>query len=180
MVIHVTRGQHHLTPHQRAQLISFAQRFRATDTGNGRIVIAAPSGAANEVAGMHAVRQMREMLAEEGIRDSNMIVEAYHSEDSHQPPVRLSFLRYVAEAPQCGHFPTNLARESSNLPYPNFGCATQRTFAAQVANPADLIEPRNSTPRSSQRRDVTLNKYIKGEVSTAAKSEDERVRVEDQ
>ncbi len=40
-------------------------------------------------------------------------------------PVRVSYLRFVAEGPVCGAWPTNLAFEPNNLPYPNFGCANQ-------------------------------------------------------
>ena len=178
MKVAVRRGGHGLSPQNRAKVMGFAARFRASDTGNGRVVVQAPSGAPNEVAGMHAVREIRRLLAEEGISDTNVIVEAYHSNDNPEPPVRLSFLRYVAEGPECGNFSSNLAYQPGNLPYPNFGCTTQRNFAAQVANPADLIEPRAMTARSSERRDVTWNKYVKGEVSSAEKSEDERVRLE--
>lgn len=178
MSMPVRRGQHGLSPHQRAQLLSFARRFRASDTGNGRVVIQAPSGASNEVAAMHAVGDIRRMLAEEGISDANVVVEAYHSDSSPQPPIRMSFLRYVAEGPECGHFTSNLASQPGNLPYPNFGCATQRTFAAMVANPADLIEPRSMTARASERRDVAFNKYVKGDITSAEKSDDERVRLE--
>lgn len=180
MTLPVRRGDRRLSPHQRAQVLSFLQHFRATDTGNGRIVIQAPSGAPNEVAGMHAVNEVRRLVASEGVSDANVIVEAYHAEGTPQPPVRLSFLRYVAEAPECGHFPTNLASQPGNLPYPNFGCGTQRTFAAMVANPADLVEPRSMTPRASERRDVTWNRWVKGETTAAEKTEDERVRVEEE
>jgi pilus assembly protein CpaD len=55
-----------------------------------------------------------------------------------------------------------------NLPYPNFGCATQRNFGAQVANPADLLGPRSETARSSERRDQVWSKYVKGAATGAA------------
>ena len=174
----VHRGSYGLAPNSRAKVLGFASRFRASDTGNGRVVLQAPSGSANEVAGMHTVPEIRRLLADEGISDANVVVEAYEASDSREPPVRLSFLRYVAEAPECGMFPTNLAREPANLPYPNLGCATQRNFAAQVANPADLVEPRSMTARASERRDVTWNKYVKGDVTSAEKSDEERVRLE--
>ena len=58
-----------------------------------------------------------------------------------QRPIRLSYLRYVAEAPECGQWPTNLAEDYRNLPYPNLGCAQQHNLAAQIANPADLLGP---------------------------------------
>ena len=86
-----------------------------------------------------------------------------------------SYLRYVAEAPACGDWSTNLAHEPMNLPYPNFGCATQRNLAVSVANPADLLGPRSETARSSERRDFVWNKYVHGDPTGARKSADERV-----
>ena len=88
--------------------------------------------------------------------------------------MRIAFIRYVAHAPECGNWSTNLAREPQNLPYPNFGCATQRNFANQVANPADLVEPRTETDRTSERRDVTWDKYTKGAATGAERGPDEK------
>ena len=67
--------------------------------------------------------------------------------------------------------------DPQNLPYPNLGCATQSNLAAVVANPRDLLEPRASTPRSSERRDVVWDKYIKGEPTGAEKAEEEKTTV---
>ena len=77
-------------------------------------------------------------------------------------PIRLSYLRYVAEAPECGQWPTNLADDQRNLPYPNFGCAQQHNLAAQIANPADLLGPRTMDPADPERRAVVLDKYRRG------------------
>lgn len=173
--IRVPRGSQALTPAQRAELLDFAQHFRATDGGNSRLVIAAPGGSGNEVAAMHAVQEIRALLVEYGYAESSMSVEAYHAERSQDPPVRVSYLRYVAEGPQCGNWSTNLAREPGNLPYPNFGCATQHNFAAQIANPADLLGPRSETPRAGERRGTVWDKYVKGESTSSSKSEDEKV-----
>ena len=127
---------------------------------------------------MNAVRDTRYLLAKEGVADADMIVEAYHSGASANPPIKVSYLRYVAEGPECGDWSSNLASEPMNLPYPNFGCSTQRNFAAQIANPADLIMPRNMTPRSSERRDTTFDKYVKGDTSGAKKSDEEKIQVQ--
>ena len=105
-------------------------------------------------------------------------VVAYPGDRNSAPPIRVSYLRYVADAPECGRWPTNLAREPYNLPFPNMGCANQRNFAAMVANPADLIGPRSMSPRSSERRDFTWGKYIHGEQTTAKKSEDEKIKTD--
>ena len=84
-------------------------------------------------------------------------------------------MRYVAEAPECGQWPINVAYEPNNLPMANTGCASQRNLAAMVANPADLVAPRTMTPRSGERRDVTWDKYQKGETTASQKNEDGRV-----
>ncbi len=175
--LRVARGSSGLSPRQRAQVLNFYAHFRARSSGNGRIIINAPSGSPNEVAAMHAVQEVRALLQSEGAGEGDISVEAYHTEGEPQPPVRLSFMKYVAEAPDCGVWPTNLASEPANLPYPNLGCATQRNFAAQIANPSDLLEPRGMTARSSERRDTIWNKYVKGDPTGSKKTDEEKVKV---
>jgi pilus assembly protein CpaD len=177
MQIAVGRYAEGLTPQQRAEVLAFADHSRASDAGNSRLVISAPGGAENEVAAMHAVRQIRRILTDYGFAESSIAVEAYHAEQGREPPVRVSYLRYVATGPECGSWPTNLAYEPNNLPYPNFGCATQHNFAAMVANPADLLGPRTESDRSGERRDTVWDKYAHGESTTAQKTEDEKVKV---
>ena len=102
-------------------MLDFASHYRTTDAGNSRLVIAAPSGGANEVAAMYAVSEVRSLLYDQGFSEAAISVEAYDAEGSREPPIRVSYLRYVAQAPQCGDWSTNLAYEPMNLPYPNFG-----------------------------------------------------------
>ncbi|MDX2259737.1 MAG: CpaD family pilus assembly protein [Hyphomicrobiaceae bacterium] len=177
LTIPVSRHASGLTPAQRSSLVNFNAHYRAVDGGNSRLVIQAPSGNTNEVAAMMAVQEIRALLVQDGLPESDILVEAYHAEGSGSPPVKVSFMRYVAEAPDCGNWSTNLASQPDNLPYPNLGCATQRNFAAQVANPADLLGPRTMTARAAERRDTTWNKYVKGDTTTAQKSEEEKVKV---
>lgn len=177
--IRIARGSYGLTPRQRAEILDFYAHFRAQDSGSSRIIIQVPSGSSNEVAAMQAVHEVRSLLLHEGAPEANILVEAYYAEGEHRPPIRLSYTRYIAEAPECGIWPTNLATEPANLPYPNLGCATQRNFAAQIANASDLIQPRSMTPRSSERRDVIWNKYIKGDTTGSKKNDEEKVKVSD-
>ena len=86
-------------------------------------------------------------------------------------------MSYVAIVPECGSWPTNLARDSGNLPHVNLGCAIQRNLAALSANPRDLLEQRGMTPRSSERRDVIWGKYIKGESTFAERAKEENAAV---
>ncbi len=167
-VVHVARGSNGLNTAQRAQLLDFADHYRATDAGNSRLVIEVPSGGANEVSAMYAVSQIRSLLSDQGFAEASISVEAYSAEGVREPPIRVSYLRYVAEPPKCGDWSTNLAYEPMNLPYPNLGCAGQHNFGVMVANPADLVGPRSETARSSERRDQVWSKYVKGEATGGA------------
>ena len=173
--IPVARGTIGLTPAQRAELIDFINRYRATDAGDSRLVVSVPSGAANEVSAMNSVLEVRNLLADYGFSEASISVEAYDAQGAGQPPIRVSYLRYVAQPPECGDWSTNLAYEPTNLPYPNFGCATQRNFGAQIANPADLLGPRSETARSSERRDQVWSKYVRGEPTGARRTKDDEV-----
>ena len=175
--VHVPRGAHGLSPTQRADVIDFVNRYRAADAGNSRLVISVPSGAPNEVAAMNATGDIRALLLDGGFNESGITVEAFNDESNPAPPIRISYMRYVAEGPQCGHdWSQNLAHGPNNNSYPNFGCSNQRNLAGMIANPADLLGPRSEGQRYAERRDEIMDKYVKGETTAAKKSDDERVQ----
>jgi pilus assembly protein CpaD len=89
----------------------------------------------------------------------------------------MSYSRFVAEGPTCGQWPANVGDDKRNLPYHDFGCSTQRNFAAQIANPADLLGPRTMTAAPGERRDQVWDKWTKGESTIAEKKADERSQV---
>ncbi len=166
--LHVAPNSDGLTPMQRARVLEFAGRSKASDSGNSRIVISAPGGSANESAAMQAADETRRLMIESGYSETSIAVEAYHA-DGRDAPLRLSYMRYVAEAPNCGQdWSENLARTYQNTPYPNMGCAGQRNLAVMVANPADLLGPRTMTSRDSNRRDDMYKKYVAGQAVGAA------------
>ncbi len=177
--VHVARGSRGLSPRQRAAVLGFADKARASDAGNSRLIIAAPSGSRNEISAMHAVGEIRRLLSDRGFPENLIQVEAYFDEAESEPPVRVSYLRYMAEGPQCGQWPTNLATEPQNLPHPNLGCANQRNLAAMVANPADLLGPRTESERASERREQVFRKYTVGESSVTNKTTDEKISVKE-
>ncbi|MFV0298178.1 MAG: CpaD family pilus assembly protein [Hyphomicrobiaceae bacterium] len=175
--LRVARGSRGLTPHQRARLSDFLARYRGADTGNGKLSIRVPSGSPNEVASLRAVEDAKAVIRDFSIDDSRISVAAYYSDRDAQPPLRIAYTRFIAEAPECGNWPTNLADDSRNLPYPNLGCSTQRNMALQVSNPADLLGPRTMTPAISERRDTQWNKWVGGESTVAKKDQDERASI---
>lgn len=174
--IAVPPGSYGLTHNQKAELRSFALRFQSEGSG-GILVVRAPSGGSNEIAAMRAMDGVRGVIRAAGLRQGDIAFESYGSGGVPSAPIRVSYLRHVANAPVCGDWSTNLARDPQNLPYPNLGCASQANFAAMVDNPRDLIEPRGMTPRSSERRDTIWDKYVKGETTIAEKDEEEKAAV---
>ncbi len=177
MSLRVTRGADGLNPHQRATLVDFLGKYRGGDSTNGRLAIQVPSGSPNEVAALKAVSDVRELVRDYGIDDTRVAVSPYHSERDPQPPIRISYTRFVAEGPECGAWPANLGDDTRNLPFANFGCSTQRNFAAQIANPADLLGPRTMTPASAERRDVKWEKFNRGEAVISKKDSKEKASV---
>ena len=177
MQLRVGASSRGLAPRQRAEVLEFADRARASDAGNSRVIIQSPGGGSNEIAAMHAVGEIRQILSDNGFAESSIAIEAYHAAETADAPVRISYLRYVAEAPTCGYWPTNLAREPNNGNYPNFGCANQHNLAVMVANPGDLLGPRTESDRPGERRDTAWDKYVRGESTASKKTDDEKVKI---
>lgn len=177
MKLAVPRGSRGLSPAQKADVARFLQRYRATDAGNSKLVIAVPSGSANETSAVFAVGEIRRMISDYSFAEANVVIEPYREARGASGPIRLSYLRYVAEGPQCGLWPTNLAEDRRNLPYDNFGCSQQHNLAAQIANPADLLGPRTMDPADAERRSIVLDKYRRGDPTAATKGADERATV---
>jgi pilus assembly protein CpaD len=162
-------------------VVDFLRRYKREST-TGKFVISAPGGAPNEVSAVQAAGIVKGLARSEGIPWGEIQVEPYSSEEGNpQPPLRLSFVRHSAEAPDCGRFPTNLAEEAKNVPYANFGCSSQRYLAAMVANPQDLLGPRTEeTARHAGRRDVIMDKWIKGEQTAAQRTGEEKAKAKNQ
>jgi pilus assembly protein CpaD len=166
LTLNIARGSQGLTPMQRAR--EFVSRSRSVDAGNSRFVISAPGGSENESAAREAADEVHQLMLDGGYSESSIAVGAYQTSGG-DAPLRVSYRRYVADAPDCGQdWSENLAANYQNVPYPNFGCASQRNFAVMVANPADLLGPRTMTERSADRRDVAFDKYVRGEAVGAA------------
>ena len=179
--VEVSRGKPGLAPDQRAAVIDFMRRYKREST-TGKLVIAAPGGAPNEVSAVQAAGIVKGLARSEGIAWNEIQVEPYSAEEGNpQPPLRLTFVRHAAEAPDCGRFPSNLADEPKNLPYANLGCATQRNLASMVANPQDLLGPRTEqTARNAARRDVIMDKWIKGDTTAAKRDTEEKAKAKNQ
>jgi len=144
---------------------AFAQRYR--EFGDGRIAILAPASERGRDG--PAIDQIRRALAGAGLRGYVSVGSYPDTGANRASPVRLVFQGLKATvAGQCGLWPTDLASGGTiegwkNESYPNFGCATQSTLAAQVADPRDLTQARASGPG-----DVTMRLRAIGDVRNGA------------
>jgi len=155
---------HQIDRRQRQDVIEFAQLY--TRSGRGTIAAAMPQGGNTQLLG-----QIRQALAEGGAR-GGLSVSSYPTDPSSgTAPIRLSFVRLQAKVDsECGVWPDDLAGSKDlqtwhNRPYHNLGCSYQSIFAAQVADPIDLVRSR---AESSIDNVKLLNSIVKSRSGEAA------------
>ena len=159
-----------LTPSQRAEVGALASSWRREATGG--FVVEIPVGGANEHAATSVAREIRAVLTAAGVPGRSVEVRPYRTDDpARLGTIRVNYPKMSAETGPCGLWPEDLGptydskTHWSNRPHWNHGCATQRNLAAQVDNPADLVQPRAETPPLTSRRATVLDKYRKGEAT---------------
>jgi len=158
-----------LSASDKAALESFAATYRAR--GHGVLTIAAPSGSPNEAAAVSLVAETRAALREAGLPEPAIGYAAYRASSANaNAPIILTYRRFVASASPCGNWTKDYAFAPNNGRTPNYGCATQSNLAAMVAEPADLIGPRDWDPAYAPRRDEVIENYRIGEVTESQES----------
>lgn len=173
--IPVPGNSYGLTQRQKYEVRAFVRQYR--EKNEGPLTVSAPSGGPNEVAVMHALGDIRREFNRAGVNRNEVQFDAYTGVGTAAAPIKIAFSSYTAHGPECGDWSDNLARDPKNIPYRNMGCAAQRNLAAMISNPRDLIEPRGMTPRDSQRRDVVIDKYVRGDTTVSKKAEEEKSKV---
>ena len=167
MTVFIGDRRGNLTPAQRAEVGALAGGWRAEASGG--FIIEAPVGSPNERAATSAVREIRSILTATGVPGHAIEVRPHHSQDPVRlGTIRVSYPKMAAETGPCGLWPHDVSPTYDllhwqNKPHWNHGCALQRNLAAQVDNPADLVQPRAEAPALAARRSTVLDKYRKGE-----------------
>lgn len=146
--IYPLRGSGGLDQRQSDDLVAFASEYKAQ--GRGYITAALPQdGGESHLTLSH----IRKVLASAGISPGYLTVTSYQSDDpASVAPVRLSFGKLQARVDSfCGQWTKDFNGAGTsdafrNQSPPNFGCAYQSAIAAQVANPIDLVRPRQEGP----------------------------------
>lgn len=147
---------------------------RWLDAEAGEIVIQTPTAGPTAAGGWRVAQDSRAFLVSRGA--SNVRIAAYDAGGDPAAPVIVGFLRYAVNTPTCGGW-DNLAKSAGNTGYNNFGCAVTANMARQVANPEDLLRPRDTTPPSAAQRQGMYEKYRKGEATGSARDEDAKAKI---
>lgn len=181
-VIDVTEGSERLVLNvssiapdasQSAEIDGFGRLYRSI--GHGPLMVTTPTSSA--IAKGFAA-QVRAQLVEGGVNYAALASLPY--EGGEADPVVISFTRYTAIPPECrGISSYDLAARPNNNAYEGFGCSDRANLAAMIADPADLLAPREGGPRDSARREVILDKFRRGEPSHAIRSTSEQVGVQE-
>jgi pilus assembly protein CpaD len=154
--VEVPAGASGLSANQHVDVYRFLQRYKHEAVG--RLVISAPSDARDEAAVARSVQAIQAHVASTGI-DYRLRRGGEGKRLGASPSIRLAYQRPVAVPPDCDRWPENVGRNEERIPYPNWGCATQRNMAVMVDNARDLRQPQEEDPRSGERRSAIWSAY---------------------
>jgi pilus assembly protein CpaD len=156
-----------ISPNQADALRDFAGRWLQTD--RAPITIKAPEHGPAQAAVYRTATAARDFLIGQGVDPGAVRIVGYEAGDDHAAPVVVGFVRYQARGPQCGRSWSNLATDYHADGYAEFGCAVTANIAAQMAEPADLLHPREIDAPDAQRRQNVLDKYRQGTTTSTMK-----------
>lgn len=152
-------GPGHLDPRQADDVDAFMLEYRRY--GRGGMLMEVPRGLppARGVATERTAGLILQRAGQDGVGRRDIVASPYAvAAPDLAAPIRLSFARMQAKvADACGTWPQDLggsdfAYDNSNRPVWNFGCSTQATIAAQVADPVDLVRGRQEGRIDTVRR----------------------------
>jgi pilus assembly protein CpaD len=165
-----------LTDKARSDLHDFAAAYLRY--GHGALILSTPSGGANAGAASMLAGQTRMSLVESGVSYGAVAGSTYDAGDNASAPIVVTFARFEAQAPHCRPiYEQDLAHQEDNQAWDSFGCAMQANLAAEVEDPADLLQPRPDAPRDSNRRGTVMQAYRAGTTTHAIRDPDERATV---
>ena len=127
------------------------------------VKVMVPQGSANADGANRVAGDIVQLLSTSGIPAGRIMTYSYDA-GQHGPsaPVRIAYSRLSASTGKCGRWGADLADNTENRHWQNFGCSYQTNLAAQVANPADLLGPRQPGEIDGTRRSTVIDDYETG------------------
>ncbi|HEV7433534.1 MAG TPA: CpaD family pilus assembly protein [Pseudorhizobium sp.] len=157
--IPIAAGDDGLTRGQSEVIAGFAANY--TRSSKGIIRVMTPQGAINSGAAAAAASDVRRLLVRMGVPKNRILHTGYAAAGyGSTAPIRLAYVAITAQVGPCGEWPADLTLNTiENKNYHNFGCASQRNLAAQIADPNDLLGPRRMTPADAEQRGQAMERY---------------------
>lgn len=144
---------------------TFAAEYRSR--GKGVLTVQVPKG---DPSAHRTLDSVRHALSQGGLSGRSVSVTSYEPTDPNlAAPIRLTYRQMEAAVDsQCGLWPqdlgvSNVGFNMRNEPYWNLGCATQSNFAAQIADPVDLVRGRTGGGVDPVRRTNNIVKLRDGQ-----------------
>lgn len=160
----VGASEHGMTDVQRVRFDGFIANY---DRKSAPVLtVMAPAGGLNHVAAAQAARELGYRAQKRGVPPGRIAVTSYQAPSADSaPPIRIVYAAMRAGVEKCGRWPADLNSNLENKHYANFGCASQNNLAMQVANPADLLGPRQPSEIDAENRSEVIEAYRKREIS---------------
>ncbi len=147
-----------------AQLARFVSGYLAG--GNGALSVTVPAGPRSS----EAIRYVGARIVAMGVPSSRLLVGTRDAAGNDEG-VEIGYIAYAAQTVPCRNWSQDADQTENNLPMPDFGCSVQHNIAAMVADPRDLVEPRDMGPSDAARRATITKQYETGAVTAATKSQ---------
>ena len=152
-----------LSQAQIAALTELADRWLA---GRGpQVTIQSPIRGASAEAVATTRFAAQALLVSLGVPAARVAQAGYEPSGDGAAPVIVGFRAYEAVVPRCGQGFDRVNATHTNLPMENFGCAVTANMAAQLADPGDLVSPRDLDAPPADRRAYVLDKYRQGKIT---------------
>lgn len=163
-----------LSTGQHDALRGLVSRFAAAQASVLRIE--APSG--NDPSAAAQAYATRDAIQAMGVPGDMIQIVGYHAPDA-RAPVLAGFEVLRAYIPDCSTEPRRSRARAPDGKTDGFGCSVTANMAAQIANPQDILTPRNLQPADSGRAAVVFARYRQGQPTAAPQETLVRGRVAD-
>jgi len=151
-----------LSPADQAKFDAFVSDYQGH--GNGSIAVSAPAGNMSPAMIAFFAQHINDL----GVSKDHILV-ATHDAPTGDMRVEINYVSYQAHTDKCGDWSQDLANTEDNDTPKNFGCAVQQNIAAQIADPRDLLHPRDMQDASAVRRDTVIGNYEAGKITSSDK-----------
>jgi len=159
-----------LSAEDSAKLAEFVSGYLAG--GNGALSVYVPSGPGSS----EAIRDVSARIVAMGVPASRLLVGTRDT-TGIDAAIEVGYIAYTAHTEPCGNWSQDADDTENNLPMPDFGCSVQHNIAAMVADPRDLVAPREMGPGDAARRTTLTKQYETGQTTAAQKTQDQSAAV---